>query len=206
MLEDKVRVVQRWLEFPWMTSVEYDAYLLYQHSQDLSVVIFGIVFVVLPLLAFRCDLGNVFSYNHYQFGVILCGLVASGCSILHMTLVHKSLTLKKPLKSGILANVVMIASTLSTGLHLLGRVHNGACPPDATLLSSQGCIPHGRIPSENVLILYLVPFVCLLIVRGVSFAVELGSLCLCMFFTAVALETTGELNPTSLVSSTASFP
>jgi len=158
---------------------------------------YGTFIFVLPLLIFRCDLGILSLYNVYQHSVILCGLVACGCSTLHMTLVNKALTLKTlktPTKCcGILADVVTITSTLSAGLHLIGRVANGACPPDATLISSQGCVPHGRVPVENVLALYLIPFVCVAIVRGVSLAVELGALCMSMAFTAIALQTTGEL-------------
>ena len=194
-----MRIVQGRFDFPWLHAEEFDAYREFQQShRDLPMATYGTIIFVLPLLTFRCDLGIFFLYNVYQRSVILCGLVAIGCSTLHMTLVNKALTLKTlktPTKCcGILADVVTITSTLSAGLHLIGRVANGACPPDATLMSSQGCVPHGRVPLENVLALYLIPIVCVVIVRGVSLAVELGALCMSMAFTAFALQTTGEFN------------
>ena len=89
-----------------------------------------------------------------------------------------------------LPDVMMVVAVCGIGFALLGRVANGACPPGATLWSSQGCntaAASHSIPPESVAFLYFGPLFCAVFLRGLSLPLLLCSYFLAMGFVAFAL-------------------
>jgi signal transduction histidine kinase/CheY-like chemotaxis protein len=72
---------------------------------------------------------------------------------------------------GRIEDILGMLCVLVVGLNLVARVHQGQCDESISIWDAQSCNPladAGSIPPEQVLVLYLVPISCQIVMRGLS--------------------------------------
>ena len=97
---------------------------------------------------------------------------------------------------GRIEDVVGILVQISCGLNLLGRVHAGQCDSNASVWAMQACNPVAdmhSIPSDQVILLYVLPLGVQCVLRGVSIQALLACCTLSIFFVVLASVQVGGL-------------
>ena len=72
---------------------------------------------------------------------------------------------------GRIEDLLSILVNVALGINFIARVHEGQCPDNVSIWDSQSCNPFANVrsvPHEEILVLFLVPIGCQIVMRGLS--------------------------------------
>ena len=93
-------------------------------------------------------------------------------------------------------DVIGILTEVITGMYLLGRVYEGQCGADVNVWKTQCCNPVAdlkSIPTDQVILLYLIPLVLQNVLRGISIQALVFCYILSLLFVILAIAHVGSL-------------
>ena len=96
---------------------------------------------------------------------------------------------------GRIEDVIAVTLALATGMYLMARVYTGQCQDMDNIWKSQTCNPVAdahSIPHDQVILMYTIPIVTQIVLRGVSiYALALSFMCAVIYVTLALLHVQG---------------